>query len=137
MNTIKQLSMILIMFLANSNPVFGQHHLVIEISPLKNDNGKVLLAFMDENENIIREISADIDSGQCTVLIENLEPGNYAFKYFHDENENNKLDTKLFIIPKEGYGFSNNAKGRFGPPSFKDTIFELTMNDTLLCKPVY
>ena len=28
-------------------------------------------------------------------------------------------------IPKEGYGFSNDAKGRMGPPSFDDAAVEV------------
>jgi uncharacterized protein (DUF2141 family) len=63
-----------------------------------------------------------------------LKPGKYAFKYFHDENNNNKkMDTNVIGIPKEGYGFSNNAKGRFGPPDFKDTIFEIKNDTTIIC----
>ncbi|MFN7603100.1 MAG: DUF2141 domain-containing protein [Bacteroidota bacterium] len=29
-------------------------------------------------------------------------------------------------IPKEGYGFSNNVMGSFGPPSFEKAKFKLT-----------
>ena len=39
--------------------------------------------------------------------------------------KNEKLDTNFFGIPKEQFGFSNNAKGRFGPPSFESASFEL------------
>jgi len=53
-----------------------------------------------------------------TVVFENLKPGHYAVSTFHDENDNEKLDTNFFGIPKELYGFSNNAKGSLGPPSF-------------------
>jgi uncharacterized protein (DUF2141 family) len=42
-----------------------------------------------------------------------------------DSNKNEKLDTNFFGIPKEQFGFSNNAKGRFGPPSFESASFEL------------
>jgi uncharacterized protein (DUF2141 family) len=33
------------------------------------------------------------------------------------------LDTGLFGIPKEPYGFSNNARNPFGPPQFDDVKF--------------
>ena len=58
-------------------------------------------------------------------ITENLKPGKYAFKYFHDENNDEKINTNLIGIPKEGYGFSNNAKGFFGKPSYKDVVFQL------------
>ena len=54
-----------------------------------------------------------------------LPQGRYAIGVFHDANRNNRLDTGLFGIPKEQFGFSNGASGRFGPPSFADAGFEL------------
>lgn len=47
-----------------------------------------------------------------------LPPGRYAVIVFHDENDNRLLDTNFLGIPNEGYGFSNNATGLMGPPSF-------------------
>ena len=40
----------------------------------------------------------------------------------HDENDNKKLDTNLIGIPKEGFGYSKDAMGRFGPPKFDDAV---------------
>jgi uncharacterized protein (DUF2141 family) len=50
--------------------------------------------------------------------------GRYALSVFHDENANRKLDT-LAGIPKEGFGFSQNPKIRFGPPRFDKVSMEL------------
>jgi uncharacterized protein (DUF2141 family) len=47
----------------------------------------------------------------------------YAFTLFHDQNENGKIDMTLIGLPKEGYAFSNNSMGRFGPPSFDNAKF--------------
>ena len=33
------------------------------------------------------------------------------------------------MMPKEGYGFSRDAKVRMGPPKFKDAVFEHTGED--------
>ena len=41
-----------------------------------------------------------------------------------DENENEKLDTNFFGIPKEQYGFSNNTKA-FGIPKFEAAAFAI------------
>jgi uncharacterized protein (DUF2141 family) len=40
-------------------------------------------------------------------------------------------------IPKEGFGFSNNAKGTFGPPSLEKMIFEVEENMSVKCTPTY
>jgi len=42
----------------------------------------------------------------------------------HDENMNGKLDTNWLGRPKEGYGFSNDAKSLLSAPSFSDASFE-------------
>lgn len=45
-----------------------------------------------------------------------LPPGDYALTVYHDENGNGELDRGAFGQPTEPYGFSNDARGRFGPP---------------------
>ncbi|MDT9598976.1 DUF2141 domain-containing protein [Sphingosinicella rhizophila] len=49
-------------------------------------------------------------------------PGDYAIALLHDENGNGRMDM-FVMVPKEGFGFSNNAPIRFGPPSFADARF--------------
>ncbi|MDR1437149.1 MAG: DUF2141 domain-containing protein, partial [Candidatus Symbiothrix sp.] len=50
----------------------------------------------------------------------------YAVSIFHDENDNGKLDTGVFGIPKERTGNSNNARGSYGPPKFDDCKFTVS-----------
>ncbi|MCP4022677.1 MAG: DUF2141 domain-containing protein, partial [Desulfobacteraceae bacterium] len=52
-----------------------------------------------------------------------LPYGEYAVQVFHDENSNTKLDKRIFGIPIERYGFSNNASGKFGPPEYEEVSF--------------
>jgi uncharacterized protein (DUF2141 family) len=112
----------------------GQITVNITITNLENSSGYIHLSFLDENNKELRSLSEKITNKQCTLTINDLKPSKYAFKYFHDENNNNKkMDTNVIGIPKEGYGFSNNAKGRFGPPDFKDTIFEIKNDTTIIC----
>jgi len=51
--------------------------------------------------------------------------GRYAISIVHDENANGKLDKNLFI-PREGYGFSNDAPVVMGPPSFANAAFDVS-----------
>ena len=69
-------------------------------------------------DGVIQEVSGTTVSFQFE-----LPEGRYAMGVFHDANRNNRLDTGLFGIPKEQFGFSNNAMGRFGPPSFEAASF--------------
>ena len=52
-------------------------------------------------------------------------PGKYAIAFFQDENGNGKLDTKRFGVPSEPFGFSRDAMGKLGPPSFEAAALDL------------
>ncbi len=58
-----------------------------------------------------------------TLKFENVAPGTYAIAIAHDENNNGKMDRAMLLMPKEGYGFSRDAKVVMGPPSFKAAAF--------------
>ncbi|MEM8769374.1 MAG: DUF2141 domain-containing protein [Pseudomonadota bacterium] len=55
-----------------------------------------------------------------------LPRGTYGIRVMHDENGNGEMDSNLVGMPTEGWGFSNNAMGNFGPPGWQDVRFELT-----------
>jgi uncharacterized protein (DUF2141 family) len=60
----------------------------------------------------------ELRDGAAQVVFTGLPAGRYAVKSFADENGNARLDTNIVGLPTERYGFSNNARGRMGPPSF-------------------
>lgn len=62
----------------------------------------------------------------------NVPVGTYAISAYLDENGNSTLDKGSFGIPKEKYGFSNNARGQLGPPSFKAASFELSGKEPIV-----
>ena len=55
-----------------------------------------------------------------------LPDGTYAVGVFHDVDGNQALSKNFLGIPEEPFGFSNNVRGRFGPPSFMEASFSLT-----------
>jgi uncharacterized protein (DUF2141 family) len=57
-------------------------------------------------------------AGSQSIIFTRLPPGRYAAIVFHDENDNGRLDENPWGVPVEGYGFSNNAQGTLGAPSF-------------------
>ena len=54
-----------------------------------------------------------------------VAPGHYAIALLHDENGNGTADRAAFMIPKEGFGFSRDARVRMGPPSFEAAAFDV------------
>ena len=61
---------------------------------------------------------------QARSVFEKLPHGEYAISVYHDANSNGELDSNLLRIPKEAYGFSNDARGAFGPPDYDQARFE-------------
>ncbi|WP_242137639.1 MULTISPECIES: DUF2141 domain-containing protein [unclassified Sphingomonas] len=62
--------------------------------------------------------------GMTTVTLRDLKPGRYAAQVYYDQNGNGKVDRALFGIPKEGVGFSNDAKIRMSPPKWEEAVFD-------------
>lgn len=62
-------------------------------------------------------------TGTTTVTLRNVQPGRYAVQAFYDQNGNGKVDRALFGIPREGVGFSNDAKIRMAPPKWEEAVF--------------
>lgn len=65
-------------------------------------------------------------SGTVTLEFHDVPPGRYAVALLHDENGNGKADRAAMMIPKEGFGFSRDAKVRFGPPRFGEAAFDVS-----------
>ncbi|MFZ2959604.1 MAG: DUF2141 domain-containing protein [Candidatus Ozemobacteraceae bacterium] len=79
--------------------------------------------FPDQSEKALHLL--EIPALQDTVSSEfsGIPSGTYGISVLHDENRNRKMDKNWLGLPKEGYGASNNARARFGPPSFKAARF--------------
>ena len=65
-------------------------------------------------------------AGSVTLIFRDVKPGRYAIALLHDENANGKADRAAMMIPTEGFGFSRDAKVRFGPPKFGAAAFDVT-----------
>ena len=126
-----------IIFTLNPAIAHCQFILTVEINSVLNNNGRILFLLLDKDRCVVKEISSVIVQNKCKIVIKELEKGEYAFKFFHDENVNKKLDKNWLGVPLEGYGFSNFENGPYIPPSFSEMIFEVTSDMTVNCTPVY
>ncbi len=118
--------------LVSFHPEINQN-LKVTISSLHNNNGVVLVSlFRNENgfpDNAAKAYGKEIAfiaEKKAIIFFKNVPPGTYAVAILHDENNNRKMDKTYFGLPKEGYGFSNNASAPFGPPSYKKASFTHT-----------
>jgi len=69
---------------------------------------------------------ATVEDDMVTIEFATLPAGEYAIRLYHDVDGDGELDTNLMGIPSEPFGFSNNARGRFGPASWADAVFTVT-----------
>ena len=78
----------------------------------------------DDDGGAFRFAEVKAEGGRAVAVFEDVPYGEYAVKIFHDENDNKKIDMG-WRGPTERYGFSNDARGLFGPPGYEDAKFEL------------
>ena len=115
--------------------------LVINLSDQKKA-GTLMLAIYNNAEafegSVIKEKRSEVGVFKGLELY--LEPkdsmrlsieipdGEYAIAFFIDANGNKKLDKNFLGMPKEQFGFSNNAMGTLSAPSFEQAKFRVAGN---------
>ena len=125
---------ILLLFNVTITTTAGE--LKINVTNILNNVGSIHYALYDDPGSFPEE-QGKISGGNKRVedviahgiLIKELNESYYAVAIFHDENSNKKFDTFL-SIPKEYYGFSNNAPVFFGPPKFEDAAVFVKQDNT-------
>lgn len=105
--------------------------LVVVFEGMDGNSGSIVCSLIDAPEQYLSKQhrprldgNLAIVEGKATWTIEDLAFGNYVISAYHDANANGVLDSGLFGIPVEDYGFSNDARGAFGPPDYEDAEFE-------------
>ncbi len=107
-------------------------NLRVTIDNISSDRGVILIAVVAGedafNGNGTPALSLRMPPRKAAVTFSTdaLPPGTYGIRVMHDENDNGEMDSNLVGMPTESWGFSNNAMGNFGPPSWQDVQFELT-----------
>jgi uncharacterized protein (DUF2141 family) len=88
----------------------------------------------DESKNrITYALKENVKKGSFSKVVM-VEQGTYGIKIYIDKNNNNKFDFNIIGIPKEQFGFSNDAISLLGPPSFKNASFDVVDNKTIYIK---
>jgi uncharacterized protein (DUF2141 family) len=126
----KYVPLLLVIGLLSISFSYAENGLKIEITNLRNNNGFVLVSlfkekegFPDNSEKAVKKLKLGISNKKASIILKDITPGIYAIAILHDENNDQKMNSNSLGIPKEGYGFSNNVFGVFGPPSFRKASF--------------
>ena len=118
-------SALLILGLLSASNLTAQNKLEITIKNIKESKGTIRVALFNKESDFLKqaveskEVKASAEG--TSVVFDKLLPGEYAVSVVHDLNENKELDKGFMGIPQEPYGFSNDARGKFGPPSYAES----------------
>jgi len=106
----------------------------VHVTGVAAGKGKVSVAVCDR-EHYLKDCAyhatAPAQAGDNVIKVASVPAGTWAVLVFQDKNENGKLDQTLFGIPLEDYGFSRDARGHFGAPSFEDAAIEVKADPTV------
>ena len=114
------------------------HRLInIRVEGIKTLQGQLVVALFNTPEDFLKKdfwsrTYPIAQTGEMNISIRDIPQGNYAISLFQDKNKNGAIDTNFVGIPKEPFGFSNNPKIRFGPPTFEEAQFQHTDAETNL-----
>ena len=123
---------VLISFLHFPSYIAPSATLSAQINDARSDKGKILVlvfndpdGFPDKVEKAFKKLVLQPKNRKAELILENLPAGKYAFTVLHDEDDNGIMNTSRIGIPQEKYGFSNNPKIYFGPPSFEKSAVQV------------
>jgi uncharacterized protein (DUF2141 family) len=113
----------------------GRH--TITFTNIHQSKGKIYIAwynnasrFSKKDKSLFWKIIDADGSNTVSVSFAHLEKGVYAIAAFLDENGNGKMDTNFLGIPKEKYGFSNNARPLMRAANFQEASFRVDEKDS-------
>jgi uncharacterized protein (DUF2141 family) len=105
--------------------------ITVDIQGLHSSDGQMLCelfssgpGYPEDSSKALALQKVKIANKQARCKFDQVQPGNYAVAFVHDENGNGQLDKNFLGIPKEGTGASNNARGHMGPPKWDDAAFK-------------
>ena len=108
--------------------------LTIAVENIQHDEGEIHIALFTESDNFpeasdrSQGVILPVNQGMVSATFTDLDPGDYAIALFHDQNDNQVLDTNFFGIPNEPYGFSRNSTS-IGAPNFSEAKISLSTDN--------
>ena len=116
-------------------PFANAASLIITFQGIKTRSGAVMVALAGSPEAYggkappAGQSRLNVTGPMVEARFQDLEPGTYAVRAFHDLNGDGKLNTNPFGIPTEPYAFSADARGGMGPPAWDAAAFEIKAGD--------
>ena len=138
------LNVFTLFLLFGASMVYGKDEsgsLTVNIEGLTSNKGVVRIALFNSEQafssqeyginGAVKYDSLEIKDRKSVWKVEKLPFGTYAIRTFHDEDSSGKFKVNRIGIPQYEYGFSNDAKALFGPPSYKKAKFEFKTSKSI------
>lgn len=113
--------------------------LKVSVQNIEQQKGRIRVCVTNKKADFLKTcfLATEVRAvgNQVTAIFKNVPSGEYAVAVYHDVDENGILNKEgVFGIPSEDYGFSNNPRAMFGPPSYEKCAFWVTSDKTVLVK---
>lgn len=110
-------------------PLFA-HDLHITFKNLNSEYPLFVGVYTNGKDFLQKESYGYIFKPKSKQTLRGIEHDEVAIALFQDKNGNKKLD-KLFFIPTEPYGFSNNPRTLFRPATFEEAKIDLNQTNNI------
>ncbi len=108
----------------------GAVKLVVQATDMRNGKGEVAFTIYPDDKGRFLAKGRKLYRTRVPVRLPVtnscfwVKPGYYAIAQYHDENADHDFNRTLWM-PKEGFGFSNDAPTSVGLPSFESARFQV------------
>jgi uncharacterized protein (DUF2141 family) len=113
----------------------------VSVTGVRNDHGNIIVAICNKDSfpggACQYHGEAPARAREVVVRVTGVPSGVWAAAVYHDEAGTRRLEYTLFGTPKQGVGFSRDAKMRFGPPQFADAAFTVGDAGVIVTVPLH
>lgn len=113
----------------------AQNSVAVTITGFDSNNGNVKIGLYNSEDSFLKSpfkaATKPVVGEKVQITFTNIPEGVYAISVFHDEDADHIFDMYLGLLPAEDYGTSNNAFNPFGPPQWKNAVFEVGIGDVV------
>lgn len=101
----------------------------VAVSGIRDNTGSIRCGLFNSADSFPKDgkefmgVEVPIANGQATCTFNHVPAGTYAVAYFKAAPGQTKMNTGMFGMPRDPYGFSRNATIGMGPPSFNSAAY--------------
>lgn len=140
---LKFTSIFLLFFLFGIQTFAQTATIKVEVTDIQTIRGKLRMGVFNHvhdfrtKSNPYLRTSQVVKDSTANFVFKDVPYDRYAIAVYHDENNDDTLNTKKLGIPIEGVGFSGKFNSRIKPPDFPLASFRLKNDTTIVINLIY